>query len=519
MKTGKWLKKSIKLLGALLITGALLFPSPALSQSIPAQTPAPSAQIDVNSSARAGKNVIFDASKSTVPGDPAKITYHWDFGDGTGKDGINVTHTYGKTGTYHAALQITSDKQTLKDNADIFIYKKSILFLTDESDQTGQIQNLKLLAQNDGVEMNILESFDSASEFISEEALTKAMDENLDALQRSDEIILWTHDNVGLNTLNRFIQENEDLNTKILNQKNLFIIDNDIEKIMFTPSVTAFNPQQIIVTKESSLYAIVPSDESGVIKALQQGGYEYKFIDEASRQLSFLNFMSYFVNFLVESGIPDNTIILILMLPIIATVIVFMRQVIGMNTFGMYTPLIICLTFLILGLKFGLITLVISLAVGLATRFALKKVHLLFMSKLSIMMIMLTLAIFALLIGGTWFKLFDSDFVSLAIFPMLILASMTEKFTSIQSEVGFWQTLWLTAQTIIIAIVGYFIVGGSIDLGFFSFQWDFLRNFIRHYPEAIFIFLIIDIGLGKWTELRLVEYMRFREIFQHNEEE
>jgi hypothetical protein len=225
------------------------------------------------------------------------------------------------------------------------------------------------------------------------------------------------------------------------------------------------------------------------------------------------------VNFLVESGIPDNTIILILMLPIIATVIVFMRQVIGMNTFGMYTPLIICLTFLILGLKFGLITLVISLAVGLATRFALKKVHLLFMSKLSIMMIMLTLAIFALLIGGTWFKLFDSDFVSLAIFPMLILASMTEKFTSIQSEVGFWQTLWLTAQTIIIAIVGYFIVGGSIDLGFFSFQWDFLRNFIRHYPEAIFIFLIIDIGLGKWTELRLVEYMRFREIFQHNEEE
>jgi len=512
MKAKKWMS-------GLALSVILLIPNVVLAQSISDKKPDPQAQIDVNTSAEVDKNVIFDASKSILPGDPTKAVYHWDFGDNSQKDGINVTHTYKQTGDYHVTLQINSENQTLKDQSDIFIYKKSILLLTDESEKKDQINDLTTLAQKEGVEMNILESYDSASEFISEEALTKAMDENQDAIERSDEIILWTHDNVGINTLNRFIKENKDLKPEIINDKTLYIIDNDIDKIIFTPSVPTFNPKQIIIAKEASLYLIIPNTTTNIVHTLQQGGYEYKFIDEASRRLNIWNFMTYFVNFLVESGIPDNTIVLILMLPIIATVVVFMRQVVGMNTFGMYTPLIICLTFLILGLKFGMLTLVTALIVGMATRFVLKKVRLLFMPKLAIVMIMITLSLFALLIIGTIFKLFDSEFFSLAIFPMLILGSITEKFTSIQSEAGFWKTLWLTMQTVIIAVVAYIAVGGQFDIGIVNFQWDFLRNIMRHYPEIIFLFLIINIILGKWTGLRLVEIIRFREVFQHNEEE
>lgn len=502
-----------------IFTVLLFAANTCLSQNIPDKKQGTEAQIDGNTSAEVDKNVIFDGSKSILPGDPAKATYRWNFGDNDQKEGVNVAHTYKKTGKYHVTLEITSDNQKLKDESDIFIYKKSVLLITDQSEKKNQIENLKLVGENEGIEMNILESFDSASEFISEEALTKKMDENLEAINRSDEIILWTNENVGLNTLNRFIKENKETNSKILNDKNLYFIGNDTDKVVFSSAIQSFTPKQIIIAKEASLYVIIPTAEKDVVRTLQQGGYEFKFIDEASRHLNIWNFMTYFVNFLVESGIPDNTIVLILMLPIIATIIVFMRQVIGMNTFGMYTPLIICLTFLILGLKFGLITLMTALVVGMTTRFALKKVHLLFMPKLAIVMIMITLSLFALLIIGTFFKLFDSQFFSLAIFPMLILGSITEKFTSIQSEAGWWKTLWLTLQTVIIAIIAYVAVGGEIDLGFLSFQWDLLRNIMRHYPECIFLFLIINIVLGKWAGLRLVEYIRFREIFQHNEEE
>lgn len=502
-----------------LLLGATSGPAICLSQNIFNEKQELAAEIDVNPSAEVDKNIIFDGSKSVLPGDPSKARFHWDFGDGTQMEGENVTHTYKKTGKYHIQLKVESEKQTLKDETDIFIYKKSVLLITDQSEKKSQIDSLKSIGEKEGVEINILESYDSASEFISEEALTKEMNENPEAIDRSDEIILWTHDNVGLNTLNRFIKENREAKSSILSKKTLYIIDNDINKIYLSPSDQLFNPKQLIIAKEASLYVIIPAQQNQVLRALQQGGYEFKFIDEASRRLTIWNFMSYFVNFLIESGIPDNTIVLILMLPIIATIVVFMRQVVGMNTFGMYTPLIICLTFLVLGLKFGLITLATAMVVGMGTRYGLKKVHLLFMPKLAIVMIMITLSLFALLIVGTIFKLFDSQFFSIAIFPMLILGSITEKFTGIQSEAGLWKTLWLTLQTLIIAIVSYIAVGGVIDLGFGSFQWDTLRNFMRHYPEAIFLFLIINIGFGKWSGLRLVEYIRFREIFQHNEEE
>lgn len=518
-RRGKWLAKGIKSIVSLIIMAVLMAPGFCLSQNILEENQGFQAQIEANASAGVEKNVVFDASKSILPGDPAKAVYRWDFGDGTKSEGVNVTHSYKKTGLYRVAIEVTAEGQTLNVQKDIFIFKKSILLLTDQSEKKNQVDNLKMVAQSEGVEIILLESYDSASEFISEEALTKKMNENPEALARSDEIILWTRDNAGINALSRFMKDNQEEKTKILGSKNLYIISEDVNKPQLVTSTQILNPKQIIIAKEASLYIIIPTAQGSVLRALQQGGYEFKFIDEASRRLSIWNFLSYFVNYLVESGIPDNTIVLILMLPIIATVVVFMRQVVGMNTFGMYTPVIICLTFLILGLKFGMLTFVTALIVGMGTRYALKKVHLLFMPKLAIVMIMVTLAFFALLITGTVFKLFDSQFFSLAVFPMLILGSITEKFTSIQSEAGFWKTLWLTLQTLIISILAYFMVGGQIDLGFWTFQWDFLRNFMRHYPESILIFLLINIGFGRWTGLRLVEYIRFGEIFHHNEEE
>jgi hypothetical protein len=39
------------------------------------------------------------------------------------------------------------------------------------------------------------------------------------------------------------------------------------------------------------------------------------------------------------------------------------------------------------------------------------------------------------------------------------------------------------------------------------------------HPELIFVFLLINIILGRWTGLRLFEYIRFREVLKHAKEE
>ena len=52
------------------------------------------------------------------------------------------------------------------------------------------------------------------------------------------------------------------------------------------------------------------------------------------------------VSYFVSQGIPLETVVLLLMLPIIVTLIAFFRQVIGIKAFGIYTPAIVTFAFL-----------------------------------------------------------------------------------------------------------------------------------------------------------------------------
>ena len=52
-----------------------------------------------------------------------------------------------------------------------------------------------------------VESFGSASEFISEEILAKKLAENPRMVEKTKQIMVWTEGNAGLNALSRFLKE------------------------------------------------------------------------------------------------------------------------------------------------------------------------------------------------------------------------------------------------------------------------------------------------------------------------
>ncbi len=468
------------------------------------------------------RSAIFDASQSFLTNPDETYTYEWDFGDGNKNQGAEVLHAYKDPGRYTISLKVYNGTEESTVEKEVFVFKKLILLITDRDENQEQIATIRSYAEKQGVYIHLLESFGSASEFISEEILTKKLIESTSSLQKAIQIAVWTKQNSGLNALSRFVQESKEASSPAnFSQKSIVVITNNVSSYSnrIRRQFQLLSPKNIVLIPEAGIYQLIDSFTSGdFINNLETKGYEHEVITEGSYKLRPWNFMSYSLSILIEKGIPDNTIALLLLLPIIATVVAVMKQVVGLTTMGIYTPTIITLSFLIIGPPFGLLTLLMVLIVGVLARHLLKKVRLLFIPKMAIILTVVAITLFLTLILSMLLGMFDSTFFSLAIFPMVIISTLVEKFVSIKTEKGLISAVILMSETIVVSLVAYIIAGGEMSLGFATVQWDFFRNLMLNYPEFIFVLLVINILLGRWSGLRILEFIRFREVLRHVEE-
>lgn len=208
------------------------------------------------------------------------------------------------------------------------------------------------------------------------------------------------------------------------------------------------------------------------------------------------------IAFFVEAGVPLETTYLLLMLPVIATLVAFFRQIIGIKAFGIYTPSIITFAFLAFGekgLKYGIAMFLAVIGVGMLSRFVLRPFRLLYLPRVAISLSIVAIAIlFLLALGAT---LQRTGLASVDIFPLLIMITLAEKFVATQIEQGSRTALLLASETLLISVIGYFLVSApALERFFLAFPWVVLLSFF------------VNILLGKWSGLRLIEVLRFRRI-------
>jgi hypothetical protein len=212
--------------------------------------------------------------------------------------------------------------------------------------------------------------------------------------------------------------------------------------------------------------------------------------------------LSPIIKYFIAQGVPFETVALLLMLPVIATFIAFLRQVVGIKAFGIYTPLIITFAFLATnGLKYGIIIFLAVILSGMAMRFILKPFRLLYLPRVAIMLSVVAILILVMLtLGGSVRR---TGLAAVSIFPILIMITLVEKFVAAQIEKGNKTALILTLETLVISVIGYFIA-----------SWDVLIRLIAEMPWLILLAIPINVLIGKWTGLRVSEYIRFRKIIK-----
>ncbi|MBN2306955.1 PKD domain-containing protein [Candidatus Peregrinibacteria bacterium] len=462
---------------------------------------------------RVNRNIIFDASSSFLLDTGESVTYEWKMGDGTTIYGEEAVHTYAKAGSYTVTLSITQGNQKESIAREVFAYNKLIFLLTDVAERKENVENLKQDAAEEGIFVFVIQSYETTTAFMSEETLYKQLNDNLSGLINADAVAIWTTRGSGINAMTRLVQQESgkdesSLQDALSNKTILVITEENIGTLgrIMQGNFNIIKPKQIIITRQYELKNfIIAATDAKFVEDLEKSVSDYSLINAETGRISVWNSISYLVSFMISKGIPSNTIVLLLMLPIIATIIAFLKQVVGITTFGLYTPSIITLSFLALGLKFGLAILFIIIISGAFVRTLLDRFHLLHIPRIAIVLTFSTLIILLTLALGTYLGV--TAIASIAVFPMLIMTTLAEKFVSALGGKGFYAAFLLMLETTVVSLICYWVV-----------EWHYLQNLILGHPEIILLLIIFNYGLGRWTGLRLMEYVRFREVMKHAEE-
>jgi len=211
-----------------------------------------------------------------------------------------------------------------------------------------------------------------------------------------------------------------------------------------------------------------------------------------------LNFLNYWVS-LNNSHVSIRLIMIILLIPIAASVVSVARSVIGLHTFGTFMPSLIAVSFLGTGYLTGSLFFMTIMALTGVLNLSILKLRILHLPRLVIILTFVVMAVMAVSVLTTRMGLPGAAGISL--FPIAILSLTSERFSQTIVEDGWKEALNRTVVTYIVSAVCYLVIS----------QRD-LQMLVAAFPELLLLNIAFNMAIGSWHGLRVAEYLRFSNL-------
>ncbi len=189
----------------------------------------------------------------------------------------------------------------------------------------------------------------------------------------------------------------------------------------------------------------------------------------------------------------------LLLVPIGVLFLVILRNVIGLRTFGTFMPVLIALSFRETQLLWGIFLFTTLIGIGLLIRLYLEHLKLLVVPRLAAILIVV-IGLMALLSVLTN-KLGLERGISIALFPMVILAMTIERMSIVWEELGAFEAIKQGTGSLIAASIAYLIM-----------SVEYVEHLLFVFPEILLIILAATILLGRYSGFRLLELRRFKAL-------
>lgn len=198
-------------------------------------------------------------------------------------------------------------------------------------------------------------------------------------------------------------------------------------------------------------------------------------------------------------GLPFSLLRTILMLPIGALVVVVFRNVIGMPTFGTFLPALIAAAAGETGAVWGVIAVLILVAVVFVARAAVHRLELLHSPTLAILLAAVAVTILSTALVAD--RLGLPHLTRITMFPLAVMAITAERFYLSLTEQGPARAGKELTGTLVVMLACYAVMSSLA-----------LQVLLIGFPEVLLWVVAANVYLGRWVGLRLSEYLRFRPV-------
>ena len=207
-------------------------------------------------------------------------------------------------------------------------------------------------------------------------------------------------------------------------------------------------------------------------------------------------------------GLPlqtQQTFMIMVMIPIGVLVILILRNLIGLQTLGTFTPVLIALAFRETQLGFGIVLFTIITALGLSLRSYLEHLKLQMLPRLSVVLTFVVVLIAAISLFSH--KLGLERGLSVALFPMVILTMTIERLSITWEERGGGHAMKVAIGTLFAASLAHIIM--SVP--------EFIY-FVFTFPAILLILVGFMLAMGRYRGYRLTELIRFKAFLKEDAE-
>lgn len=190
---------------------------------------------------------------------------------------------------------------------------------------------------------------------------------------------------------------------------------------------------------------------------------------------------------------------LILLAPFALLLVVFMRQVVGLNSIGVFLPVLLgfCVTQVGWLLSAGLLAL--TLLVGVLLRLLLARLNLLQVPRTAILISFLVLLFLATTVVLDQLDAGVSR--GLLVLPLAALAMAVERVTVVALDQGPRHAAWLLLQTLVLATLSALVL-----------MQPLFKVLTVTFPEVLLVVLAEIVVIGQYRGLRWLERWRFRSV-------